>query len=64
VMAHTPTPWIVRPLELFQCGEGVEIVGANGDTVADNQTYYPCAITPDNAALIVAAVNAYTVIKS
>jgi hypothetical protein len=55
---HTKEPWVVRELELYEGGSGIEIVGADGYDVANNQTYYPKAITEANARRIVAAVNA------
>jgi hypothetical protein len=45
----------VRTLDLFEGGEGVAVVAADGTVIADNQTYYPHALDPANAALIAAA---------
>lgn len=53
--AFSPEPWQVRRLDLFEGGEGVEIVASDGETVADNQTYYPHALDAKNASLIAAA---------
>lgn len=52
---HTPGPWVIRVIDLHEGGSGFEIVGANGDIVCDNQTYYPHAIDKKNARLIAAA---------
>jgi hypothetical protein len=56
---HTPLPWRIEPLELHEGGVKIAVVGANGETVADQQTYYPAEISDANAALIVRAINAY-----
>lgn len=59
-MGHAPLPWRTRPHEGYMpegWGEPVEIVDANGNTVACNTAFYPTAITPDDAEFIVDAVN-------
>jgi len=59
-MEHSKTPWKVQSMEQFHsAGEfGIEIVSADGNVIADNQTYYPAAISEPDARRIVAAVNA------
>lgn len=59
-MGHSKTPWKVHSMEQFHsAGEfGIEIVSADGNVIADNQTYYPAAISEPDARRIVAAVNA------
>lgn len=52
---HTPGPWSVRELELYEHGMGIEIVAVDGTVIADNQTYYPHALAPENASLIASA---------
>lgn len=54
----TPRPWRVDYYETFGGETGVRIVGADGEIVADDQPYYPQAITEANAHLIVRAVTA------
>ena len=58
---HTPTPWAIRSCDRFEGGEPVtEIYSTVTDEViANDQTYYPQAVKPQNARLIVPAVNAY-----
>lgn len=51
----TQGPWYVREIELHEGGNGVEVVAGDGEVICDNQTYYPQAINPKNAALIAAA---------
>ncbi|ABF71312.1 p059 [Rhizobium phage 16-3] len=62
-MAHTPLPWRVEPHdgyipEWFD-NPPVQIVGADDEVVADNVTFYPTAVMPGDAELIVRAVNSY-----
>ncbi len=55
---HTPGPWTLQSLTMYEGGEentGWEVVGANGDTICDNQTYYPHAVSLPDARLIAAA---------
>lgn len=52
---HTPGPWYVRDIDLHEGGKGVEVVTGDGEVICDNQTYYPQALDPRNAALIAAA---------
>lgn len=59
----TPGPWVKRSHDGYMpdwCGivEPVEVAGADGHVVANNETYYPAEISLENAALIVAAINA------
>ena len=58
---HTPGPWAIRDCNRFEGGEPVtEIYSTVTDEViANDQTYYPQAVKPQNARLIVPAVNAY-----
>lgn len=62
--AHTPGPWKIREIKLYETGTGIEIVGANGEVIADNQTYYPQALNPKNATLIAAAPAMYEALKA
>lgn len=59
----TARPWKVAHFEMSlesEVSNGVKIVSCeNGDTIADNETYYPHAITEANAALIVRCVNSH-----
>jgi len=59
----TERPWKVVRFEMSHESEvsnGVKIVSCdNGYTIADNETYYPHAITEPNAAIIVRAVNSH-----
>lgn len=50
-----PGPWRIEPLDLFEGGTGIQIVAANDEVVADNQTYYPQELDPEIAPLIAAA---------
>jgi len=54
---HTPTPWKIIDYVNAISEPSVRIEGANGDTVADDEPYYPQPITPENAAHIVKCVN-------
>ena len=58
---HTPGPWAIRDCNRFEGGEPVtEIYSTVTDEViANDQTYYPQAVKPQNARLIVPAVNAH-----
>lgn len=51
----TPGQWYVREIDLHEGGNGVEVVAGDGEVICDNQTYYPQAINPKNAALIAAS---------
>lgn len=61
----TPLPWNV--VYGYQSGgpyedgiqQSVDIIGANEDTVANNERYYPHAIKAADAELIVRSVNAH-----
>lgn len=58
----TARPWKVIQTKCGQHdGEGdlVEIIGCDNEIVADNQEFYPEAITEANAELIVKAVNSH-----
>lgn len=57
----TPLPWRIEHGTQFHELDGwlTEIIGANGDTVADNQRYYPQAVKPVDMEYIVRAVNAH-----
>lgn len=58
---HSPLPWRVQPHDNYMpegYGEPIEIVAADNQVVACNTAFYPTGITADNAALIVACVNA------
>jgi hypothetical protein len=52
-----PGPWMVRKTREQYHNDDflVKVIDANGDTVADNQAYYPEALNPDNADLIAAS---------
>lgn len=52
---HTPGPWFVRKIDLYEGGEGVEVVAVDGEVICNNQTYYPQELDPRNASLIAAA---------
>jgi hypothetical protein len=56
--AHTPTLWRLEAIELHEGGTGIAIVAPDGTHIASNQSYYPAAVTPENARRIVACVNA------
>jgi hypothetical protein len=54
--AHSPLPWRLAFGEWAgstYCG----VVDANGDTVCDNEQYYPTAVTRDDSSFIVAVCN-------
>lgn len=55
----TPVPWTLQRCELYEEGSegtgGWKVVGADGQTVCDNQTYYPHAVSLADARLIAAA---------
>lgn len=51
--SSTPTPWE------FKDGLTASIVGANGETVCDDEAYYPTAVSVDDMKLIVLAVNSH-----
>lgn len=57
----TPLPWKIEPLIRYEDSEpeGLKIIGSNGKTIANDETYYPWAMTRPNAELIVRAVNAH-----
>lgn len=48
----------LKPLELFEGGEGWQVVDDNDNVVFDNQTYYPTHPSREWAEHIVASVNA------
>jgi len=56
---HSPAPWIVRKMELYEEGSskqnGIEVTDAEGNAVCCNQTYYPTSLKPENAHIIAAA---------
>lgn len=57
----TARPWIMRSMQ-DHCdvegdATGYEIVGANNESITDDQTYYPTAPNAANAAHIVRCVN-------
>lgn len=51
--SSTPTPWE------FKDGPTASVVGANGETVCDDEAYYPMAVSVDDMKLIVLAVNSH-----
>lgn len=56
----TPLPWCVEFGTQYDGTPSlVSIIGANGDTVADNQRYYPHPVKPVDMEYIVRAVNAH-----
>lgn len=60
-----PSLWTIRRMGKYEGGEeGIEILDGNGEVVADNQTYYPTAITQENADIIVNAVNNHETLVS
>ena len=61
---HTPGPWRVEEIELFETGSGVQVVAADGTVIADNQTYYPQSLDPANAHLIAAAPELLEALKA
>lgn len=52
---HTRGPWVKRPIDLYEGGNGFEVVAEDGEVICDNQTYYPHAVTESNGTLIAAA---------
>lgn len=58
-MSHSPLPWKIEPLTHYEDCEpkGLKITASNGETIADDQTYYPWAISKENAIFIVKACN-------
>ena len=60
---HTPTPWKVIPLEKttdnLDKPTGIAIASYNNEIIANNEPYYPEAITKANAVFIVCAVNSH-----
>lgn len=66
-VTHTPGPWKLQRLDLFESGEsgtGWKVVGANGETICDNQTYYPHPVSLPDARLIAAAPELLEALKS
>jgi hypothetical protein len=51
---HTPTPWTIKK----ESGS-YTIYGANGDSIANDEMYYPSAPLFKDAAFIVRACNAH-----
>lgn len=47
----------IKPLELFEGGEGWQVVDEDDNVIFDNQTYYPTHPTREWAERIVNAVN-------
>lgn len=68
IEAATPGPWVLQPDGegcAVVAGEPREYTGLDGnrhlrypEIVCDNETYYPQAVSPQDQALICAAVNA------
>lgn len=63
-MSAAPGPWRLRVCELHEGGQGLEIVDAEGQTVCDNQTYYPHALDACNAPLIESAPELLRALKA
>lgn len=63
---HSPLPWKLSPYgeQSGSLGLKCEIVDASGKTVADNEKYYPQAVTPEDQSLIITAVNAHAALVS
>ena len=56
---HTPGPWTLRVTDDHDPSMAItEIVGADGELIADDVDYYPEPVRPANAAHIVECVNA------
>jgi 3-methyladenine DNA glycosylase/8-oxoguanine DNA glycosylase len=51
---HTPTPWSIE-----REGGDYTIRGANREFIANDTTYYPEALSEEDAEFIVTAVNSY-----
>lgn len=49
---HTPGPW-----RLVVRGDDCAVVGADGSTVCDNETYYPAPVSLEDATLIAATID-------
>jgi len=56
---HSPLPWKlnIKPPTHISSEPECEIIDADGERVADNEMYYPCAVTTENQMYIVKAVN-------
>ena len=59
----TPRPWVVHPLELYEGYGAYAVIGNDGETVCDAQTYYPKAVKEADQRLIVRAVNAHDAMR-
>jgi hypothetical protein len=57
-------PWRVQPIEMYSGGMGIAVVNAEGETIADNQTYYPQALAEKNAHLVAAAPEMYEALEA
>ena len=66
-MTHSPLPWRVE-IDTDEIGgdyygdviyQKSTIKDSSGEIVADNEPWYPKAVSPDDQALIVRAVNAH-----
>lgn len=55
---HSPLPWQLKELDLYEGSKGSEVISTD-ETVLDNQTYYPHAVSNEDAAFIVRACNAH-----
>lgn len=55
----TPLPWSIERDTSSVSEPRIKLVGANGDTVADNEPYYPEAIKEADAEFIMLRVNAH-----
>lgn len=63
-MTHSPLPWRKakhdEPTdEMPEYYSPSQILDSDGEVVADNRRFYPQAVSPDDQALIVRAVNAH-----
>jgi len=63
-MTHSPLPWRKakhdEPTdEMPEYYSPSQVLDADGEVVADNRRFYPKAVSPDDQALIVRAVNAH-----
>lgn len=51
----TPFPWRYEEYEDAASYKSVRVIGSNGQTVCDSESYYPAPVEPEDAKLIAAA---------
>lgn len=59
----TPGPWRLERYENSVGEIGARVVSADGQTICDNEPYYPKAVKEHDAAIIAAAPNLLALLK-